>query len=186
MEWLLYVVAVIFFLLGAACTVLVVFQLPGSWILLGIALLIEWLDRYYLPAGSRQTFDWWVLGASLVLLIIGEIIEFVAGAVGARKGGSSRRGMWGALIGGIAGAFVFMPLFSVVPVLGTLFGAFFGAVLGTFIGAIIGELTVEQATIRGSVKPAIGATIGRVIGSTTKVGIAIAVWLMLSVSAFWP
>ena len=103
MEWLLYVVAVIFFLLGAACTVLVVFQLPGSWILLGIALLIEWLDRYYLPAGSRQTFDWWVLGASLVLLIIGEIIEFVAGAVGARKGGSSRRGMWGALIGGFNG-----------------------------------------------------------------------------------
>jgi uncharacterized protein YqgC (DUF456 family) len=186
MEWLLFVVAAIFFLVGAACTVLVVFQLPGTWILLCIAVLIEWLDRYYLPEGDRQTFGWWILGACLGLLIIGEIIEFAAGAVGARKGGSSRRGMWGALIGGIAGAFVFMPLFSVVPVLGTLFGAFFGAVLGTFIGAIIGELTIEQATIKGSMKPAIGASIGRIIGTTAKIGIGIAIWLSLSFSAFWP
>jgi hypothetical protein len=35
-------------------------------------------------------------------------------------------------------------------------------------------------------KPAIGATIGRVVGTTSKVGIAIAAWLMLSISAFWP
>jgi uncharacterized protein YqgC (DUF456 family) len=186
MEWLLYVVAAVFFLLGAACTLLVVIQLPGAWILLGIAGLIEWLDRYYLPQGQQQTFGWWVLGTCLVLLSVGELIEFFAGAAGARKGGSSRRGMWGALIGGILGAFVFMPLFSIIPLLGTLFGAFFGAVLGTFVGAIIGELTVEQATVKGSMKPAIGATIGRVVGTTSKVGITIAVWLMLSISAFWP
>jgi uncharacterized protein YqgC (DUF456 family) len=186
MEWLLYVVAAIFFLLGAACTVLVVIQLPGAWILLGIAGLIEWLDHLYLPEGDQQTFGWWVLGTCLMLLTIGEIIEFLAGVAGAKKGGSSRRGMWGAIIGGIAGAFVFMPLFSIIPVLGTLFGAFFGAVLGTFLGAIIGEVTAEQATIKGSMKPALGATIGRVIGTTSKVGLAIAVWLMLSISAFWP
>jgi uncharacterized protein YqgC (DUF456 family) len=148
MEWLLYVVAAVFFLLGAACTVLVVIQLPGAWILLGIAGLIEWLDRYYLPEGDQQTFGWWVLGMCLALLTIGEIIEFVAGAAGARKGGSSRRGMWGALIGGVVGAFVFMPLFSIVPFVGTLFGALLGAVLGTFVGAIIGEMTGDQATIR--------------------------------------
>jgi uncharacterized protein YqgC (DUF456 family) len=186
MEWLLYVVAAVFFLLGAACTVLVVIQLPGAWILLGIAGLIEWLDRYYLPADSQQTFGWWVLGTCLVLLTIGEIIEFVAGAAGAKKGGSSRRGMWGALIGGIVGAFVFMPLFSIVPFVGTLFGALLGAVLGTFLGAVIGELTDKEATLKGSMKPAIGASIGRIIGSTSKLALAIAVWLMLSIAAFWP
>ena len=69
---------------------------------------------------------------------------------------------------------------------GTLFGALLGAVLGTFIGAIIGEMTSEQATIKGSMKPAIGASIGRIIGTTSKVALAIAVWLMLSIAAFWP
>ena len=186
LTWLLYVVATLFLLLGIGCLLLVVIQLPGGWILLGLAALIEWLDGLYLPEDDRQTFGWWVLGASLALLIIGEIIEFIAGALGASKAGSSKRGMWGALIGGIVGVFVFMPLFSLVPVVGTLFGAFFGAMLGTFVGAVIGELSAETSTLRGSMKPAIGATIGRLIGTSSKVGIAIAVWIALAVSAFWP
>ena len=52
--------------------------------------------------------------------------------------------------------------------------------------ALVGELTGGQTTIKGTMKPAIGATIGRVVGTTSKVGIAIAMWLVLSVSAFWP
>ena len=187
LEWLQYLVAALFLLLGAACVVLVVVQLPGGWILLGLAAVIEYCDRWYLPAdGDQQTFGWWVLGGGLVMLIIGEIIEFIAAALGAAKGGSSKRGMWGALIGGIVGAFAFMPLFSLVPVVGTIFGAFLGAVLGTFVGAMIGEFSGEEATVKGSMKPAIGATIGRIVGTTSKVGITIAVWLALSVSAFWP
>ncbi len=58
--------------------------------------------------------------------------------------------------------------------------------LGTFVGAIIGELTAEQTGIRDTMKPAVWATIGRVVGTTSKVGIAMAMWLALSVSAFWP
>jgi len=182
MEWLQYVFATLFFVLGGVCVVLVVVQLPGTWALLGLAVLLEYLDRLYLPDGDQQTFGWWVLGGCLALAVIGEIIEFIAGAAGAKKGGSSNRGMWGALIGGIAGVFIFTPIFFFIPI----FGAFFGAVLGTFVGAIIGELTADEATVKGSVKPAIGATIGRVLGTVGKVGIAMAMWLTLSVSAFWP
>lgn len=182
MEWLRYVFATVFFVLGGVCVVMVVIQLPGTWVMLGLAGLLEYLDRLYLPAGDRQTFDWWVLAACLGLAVLGEIIEFVAGAAGAKKGGSTSRGMWGALIGGIVGVFVFTPLFFFVPI----FGAFFGAVLGTFVGAVIGELSVRDATLRGSMKPAIGATIGRVLGTTSKVGIAMAMWLVLTVSAYWP
>ncbi|MHC4415096.1 MAG: DUF456 family protein [Planctomycetota bacterium] len=182
MEWLLYLVAALLFLLGAVCVVLVVIQLPGAWILLALAAVVEYCDRFYLPEGDRQTFGWWVLGSCLILLVIGEIVEFIAGALGAQKGGSSRRGTIGALVGGIAGIFIFTPLFFFVP----LFGAFLGAVLGTFVGAIVGELSAERATLRGSVRPAVGATIGRVLGTTGKVAIAVAVWLALSISAFWP
>lgn len=182
MAWLAYVVATLFFVLGAACVALVVIQLPGTWLLLALAALVEWADRFYLPADDRQTFGWWVLGGCLVIAVIGEIVEFFAGVLGAKKGGSTKAGMWGALIGGIVGVFVFTPLFFFVPLIAT----FFGAVLGTFVGAVIGELTAERATVTGSMKPAIGATIGRVIGTTSKVGIAIAMWLVLTVSAFWP
>ncbi len=182
MEWLQYVIAVVFFLLGGVCVVLVVVQLPGTWMLLGLAVIVECVDRAYLPECEQQTFEWWVLGGVFAIAVIGEIIEFVAGAAGAKKGGSSTRGMVGALIGGIVGIFIFTPLFFFVPI----FGAFFGAVLGTFVGAVVGELSAGQSTIQGTMKPAIGATIGRVIGTTSKVGIAIAMWLVLTVSAFWP
>ncbi len=182
MEWLQYVIAVVFFLLGGVCVVLVVVQLPGTWMLLGLAAIVEYVDTVYLPEGEQQTFGWWVLGGGLAIAVIGEIVEFIAGAAGAKKGGSSTRGMVGALIGGIVGIFIFTPLFFFVPI----FGAFFGAVLGTFVGAVVGELSGGQSTIQGTMKPAIGATIGRVIGTTSKVGIAIAMWLVLTVSAFWP
>ena len=182
MEWLQYVFATLFFVLGGVCVVLVVVQLPGTWALLGLAALLEYLDRLYLPAGDQQTFGWWVLGGCLALAVIGEIIEFVAGVAGAKKGGSSSRGMWGALIGGIAGVFIFTPLFFFIPI----FGAFLGAVLGTFVGAIVGEMTAEHATIKGSMKPAIGATIGRVLGTTSKVAIAMAMWITLTASAYLP
>ncbi len=182
MEWLQYVLAVLFFLLGGVCVVLVVVQLPGTWMLLGLAAIVEYADAVYLPEGEQQTFGLWVLVGCLAIAVIGEIIEFIAGAAGAKKGGSSTRGMVGALIGGIVGIFIFTPLFFFVPI----FGAFLGAVLGTFVGAIVGELTGGQTTIKGTMKPAIGATIGRVVGTTSKVGIAIAMWLVLSVSAFWP
>ena len=44
----------------------------------------------------------------------------------------------------------------------------------------------EEASVKGSMKPALGATIGRVIGTASKVGIGIAVWLALTVSAALP
>jgi len=99
--------------------------------------------------------------------------------------------MIGALIGGLIGAIVGMPF-------GLIIGAFIGAVLGTFIGAILGELTVPlppstdiensstRTRVRESIKPATGAVIGRVLGTLSKLPIAIAVWVVLSIHAFWP
>lgn len=182
MEWILWIVAALFFLLGAVCLVLVVFQLPGGWILLGLAFVIEICDRWYLPVDDRQTFGVWLLVTATALLALGEVIEFVAGVMGAQRAGSTRAGMWGALIGGIAGIFVFAPLVAFIPI----FGALVAAVVGTFVGALLGELTARGATVQGSMRPAIGATIGRVLGTTGKVAVTIAVWLSLSFAAFWP
>jgi len=182
MDWLAYVVAAIFFLVGAGCIVLVVLQLPGTWIMLGLAVLLEWADRFYLPADAQVTFGWWVLGVCFGLTALGEGLELLASAAGAKTGGASARGIWGAIIGGIVGAIV-LTFWIPIPILGTLIGA----VIGAFVGAVMGEVTGAQPkSVRASMKPALGASIGRVMGTLSKVAIAIVVWLVLSVAAFLP
>ncbi len=182
MDWMLYVVASVFALIGLVCVGLVMLQLPGAWIMLALAVVIELFDHWYLSDEPAVTFGWWWLGGCAVLLGIGELIELVASVVGAKKGGATKRGMWGALIGGIAGAIVFQ---VAVPI--PIFGALVGAIVGTFVGAIVGEMSGQQPqTLKGSVKPAIGASIGRIVASMSKVGIALAVWIVLCVAAFWP
>lgn len=181
MEWIFIPVAVAFTVLGAMCLSLIVIGLPGVWIILALAGLIELTDGLYLAEGEQQTFAWGLLGVCVGLAVVGEIIEFLAGILGTRAGGGTKRGMWGALIGGILGAFVLTP-FLPIPVVGSLVGA----LIGTFIGAFLGEISAEQGTIRSSLRPASGATIARVIATFAKMGVAVVVWVTLSVAAFWP
>lgn len=187
MEWIAYLAASLFLVLGAVCVLSLLVQAPGTWMLLGLALLLEWLDRFYLPAGDRETFSPWVLGACLALALLGEGIELLGGVVGARRGGATRRGTWGALLGGVIGVFVLTPLFFFVPVLGALLGS----ALGTFVGAVVGELTdpavpPAERGLRRVWRPATWAAIGRIVGTTGKVAVGVTMWLTLSVSAFWP
>jgi len=185
MEWMLYIVAVLFLLLGAVCVVLVALQLPGGWIMLALAVLIEFCDGAYLPEERDQTFAWWVLGAVVGCLLLGELLEFIAGVLGAKRGGASRAGMVGSLIGGIVGALSLGGVMSIIPGVGTVLGVLLGALAGTFAGAVIGEIGVARQTMRGSMKPAIGASIGRIMGTASKLGLSIVVWLTLSFAAFW-
>lgn len=182
MEWLIFVIAAVFALIGAGCVVAVALGLPGTWIMLACACIIEWVDRYYLPLDDRQTFGWWLLFLCLGLAIFGEVLEFLAGAIGAKKAGSSRRGTIGALIGGLLGAIagIWIP----VPIVGSLIGSF----IGTFAGALLGEWSQLEApsSRRESIKPAMGATIGKVLGTLAKLPIAITAWIALSIAAFWP
>jgi hypothetical protein len=185
MAWLAYLVASLFVLLGGACVAALVIQLPGTWVLLGLALLIEWADALYLPEGARQTFGWWTLGGALGLGILGELLEFLAGVLGTKRGGGSNRGLWGALIGGIAGAFVFTPLFFFAP----LFGTLLGSLLGTVVGAIAGELYDQRQRGQGlslasTLRPAAWATLGRLLGTSGKVALGLLMWLVLSIDAF--
>jgi uncharacterized protein YqgC (DUF456 family) len=185
MAWLseivYWFVAACFFLLSGACVVSIILSLPGVWVILAMALVIEVLDRFWAAEPGYDTFGWWLLIACVVLAVIGEIIEFFAGVLGAKGAGASTRGMVGALIGGILGIFIFTP-FIPIPLVGSLVGV----LLGTFAGAVVGELSAQNATVRGTIRPATGATFGRILGTVGKMGVGIAVWLVLSVAAFWP
>ena len=158
MEWLLWGFALFFALFGLACVVMVTVGLPGIWVLIGLAVVIELVDGAVLGRGDPlaiSTFGWRLLLGSVALGLIGEGIEFVSGAAGARLGGGTRRGMWGALIGGVAGAIV-ATLWLPVPVIGTLLGA----LVGTFAGAWIGESTGPTGRRAGTGRAALSAVVG--------------------------
>jgi hypothetical protein len=75
------------------------------------------------------------------------LVNFVAGAVGARRYGGSRWGVVGALAGAVVGFF---------------FGPF-GLLLGPVAGAIGGEL-VRGADLEGSIRSGFGAVVGLLAG----------------------
>ena len=179
MEWIAIVVGILFVLIGLVSVFSVLLGLPGTWMLILFAVIIEFCDRWYLPAGDTQTFNWWLLLGCLALAGVGEVLEFFAGVLGAKKGGSSKRGMVGALIGGLAGAIVGVGI--PIPIIGSLIGA----MIGTFLGALLGEMSHEGKEFGETLKPATGATVGRVLGTLAKMPIALMVWVMLSVAVFW-
>ena len=67
-------VAIIFGVLGFICTGLVLIGLPGAWILLAVGVAIELLDHLWAGEGV-VTFGWIPLALSVLLLVIGELLE---------------------------------------------------------------------------------------------------------------
>ena len=174
-----FVIASGFGLLGLLAVAVVAVGLPGVWILIVAAVAIELLDGLWKSGAEPATFGWTMIAAATGLAAIGEILEFVMGAAGAKVGGASRRGAGGAFAGGLIGAVagIWIP----IPVVGSLIGA----VLGTFIGAVVGERSApHRPAFSGTLKPATMATVGRVAGTVIKIPIAFAVWAALTVVAF--
>jgi uncharacterized protein YqgC (DUF456 family) len=175
MEWLGYGLAAFFALLGLACLLLVVIGLPGTWVLLGLAFLLELVDAFLLPGAAVVTFGWGLLAICAGLALAGEAIEALAGVAGARFGGGTRRGMVGAFVGGIAGAIFLTPILP-IPVLGTLLGA----MLGAFLGAFVAEATGPEARGREhNLRAAFGAAVGKLGGTIAKLAIGVVMWVLL-------
>ena len=171
-----YLLGSLFILLGFFCLLLVIAQLPGSWVMIVVATLIHLADdAWFLPDDVGSSRGWWAIGIAVGIALVGELIEFGAGAMGAKLGGGSKRSAWGAIIGGVVGAIALTPIIP-IPILGTLVGA----LIGCFLGALIGEMSGKEPKSAGeSLKPAFGATLGRVLGTCCKVLIAVMVWSVL-------
>lgn len=179
MDWIDLIAAIIFTIIGMGCLVIVLVGMPGTWVMIGLAVGLEFLQRLWAPTGSAWMIPIWVFIVVVLVALLGEFLELVAGAFGAKKGGASRKGMLGALIGGIGGALV--GTFAIpIPLVGSLLGA----IIGSAIGAIIGELNATpDTTLKDTVKPAAGAVLGRILGTLAKFPCAVVVWITLSTAA---
>lgn len=168
---MLYVYATALVLANLVFWALVLFGLPGIWLMVLASALVDWLQ----PGEALFGRDVLLVCAGLALLA--EVLEFLMGAAGARQAGGSRRGAALAIVGSIVGAVLGTAL--PVPVLGTLVGACAGA----FAGSLLGDRWAGR-TMTLSIEAGRGAAIGRFWGTTVKMLIGGVVFFALAVAAF--
>jgi len=153
---------------------LVLFGLPGNWLMVLSTSLFAWWTW------DQGLFAGWTLLAIAVLAALGELIEFLGGLIGARQAGASWRaslvGIFGALIGALAGTIMFP-----VPVVGTIVGACLGVGLAVWLVE-----TSRGARPELSYRRALGAGMGELIGILSKFAVGVAIWLTIAIAAFWP
>ena len=157
MDWniLWWVLAALVVIAGLAGTIIP--ALPGVPLVFMGLLIIAW-------AGDFATIGWPTVGILAALTLAGWLVDLVAGALGARYLGASKRSFWGATIGAIVGLFFGLP----------------GIILGPFIGAVVGELSGGR-TITQSGRAGLGAWIGMVVATAAKLAIA---FLMIGIVVF--
>ena len=149
------------------CLFLIPLGLPGLWLMLAAGFVYD-----LLMPGTDPIGIWNIAGATL-LAVFAEIAEFSLAGKYARKDGGSRRAGWGAILGGMVGAFAGVP----IPIVGSVIGAFAGAFLGALVFEYLGNRDANAAT-----RVAWGALVGRVVAAALKVGVgvAIAAWLLFA------
>lgn len=141
----LWAMAVVLIIAGFAGIVLPV--LPGAVLLMAGFFLGAWAENFAYVGPLTLT----VLA---FLTALTYVIDFLAGAVGAKRFGASRRAAFGAAVGALVGIFFGIP----------------GIVIGPFVGAVIGELTVKN-DLQAAGMAGIGTWLGMVIGAAAKAAI---------------
>lgn len=172
-----YLLATILVVLNAFFLALNIVGLPGNWLMIICTLLFAWWQGPNLPGGVIGVPT---LVALVVLGVVGEVLELVAGAAGSRQAGGSRRGSLGALMGGVVGGIAATFLIP-IPVIGSLIGACGGA----FLGALGMELTTGR-DMAASIRSGIGAGKGRLVGTVVKIATGGVIWLLAGIALFWP
>jgi uncharacterized protein YqgC (DUF456 family) len=157
--------------LNALWLVFTLFAIPGNWLIVITTAAFAWWQR------GQEVFSIYTLIFIAVLAFFGEVVEFFAGAGGARKAGAGWLGAMAAIFGAIAGA-----------IMGTFVLPLFGTIVGACLGAGLAATVVELAMGRtpdASIRSGFGASLGHLIGSTVKFAIGVALWLIVAVAAFF-
>ena len=154
MTWIEYTalsITSLIFLIGLITSVLPV--VPGSLIVWsGVLIHKLWM--------GDASVSWKIVLLTGLLMLVGQIADFVMGVWGARKFGATWKGALGAFIGAIVGLFVPPPLFWLI--------------VGPIIGAIIGELLAGRTFKEGG-KAGVGTVVGGIVAFALKFGLSVCV-----------
>lgn len=148
MDIFLLIMAIICMLIGVAGSVLPI--LPG----LPVAYLGFILIHY--SKYAEFTAPFLIVWAAIVIVMA--VVDYFIPKWGTKKYGGTRYGQNGAMIGTIAGIFIFPP---------------FGLILGPFAGAYIGEIMHDAKDTQKALRSAWGSFVGFLAGSFIKLIIAL-------------
>jgi len=135
-------------------------SLPGIPLVFGGLWLLAGVDHY------RHLGFGWLLAIGVVGAV-GLGLDLIAGALGAKRAGASRRAVIGALAGSLVGLLFGLP----------------GLLLGPFVGAVLGELTAGNSVLR-STEAGVGAWVGILFGTLAKL-VACLMMLALAGAGWW-
>ncbi len=178
--WVYYPSALLLVVLCAAAWFTSVFTLPGNWFVVALVAGFAWL----FPEEAGRGIRWMTVGVAAGLALVGEVIEFAAGAAGAAKQGASRRAMVLALVGALVGSIVGVMIGAPVPVLGSFVMALVGGAAGAFAGAYLGEMwkgRAEDARIAAGQ----GAFVGKIWGTLGKLATGAVIVAIVAVDALF-
>jgi uncharacterized protein YqgC (DUF456 family) len=154
-QLLIHTVVIVLLLAGMGLTAL---GLPGNLLIFVTALAYGYYDGF---VHIGYTFLFNLLG----ILLLGELVEFIAGAYGAKRERASKRAtvaaVFGAILGGIVGT-------GLLPVIGSLLGA----MCGSFIVSFVAEYT-KTGDMEKSQRVAKSVMTGQMIGMIVKFAIGI-------------
>lgn len=168
MEYIVVLINILFSVILVGSVIMTMVGLPGNFVIILAAVVYGYYDKF-------QNVDYGVLVVVGGVFILSEILDFLAGILGAKQEKASKRAILvaviGTLLGGIGGT-------AILPIIGSIGGA----LLGAFIGAGVAEYTKvkdkKQAkrVAMGVVK---GQIFGMILKTTTAVGMVIALLYQL-------
>jgi hypothetical protein len=98
------------------------------------------------------------LGITLAIAILIWILDYIIPAIGTKRFGGSKYGVYGTTIGLLIG------LFSPIP---------FGILIGAFLGAFIGEILHDKTNTKRAFNASIGSLLGLITSTTIKFSVAL-------------
>ncbi|WP_299670223.1 DUF456 domain-containing protein [uncultured Polaribacter sp.] len=159
MDIFLLILGFLLVILGIIGAVLPV--LPGT--------LTGWVGLLVLHFTSIIPMNWTFLGITLGVALVILILDYVIPAIGTKRFGGSKYGVYGTTIGLVIG------LFTPIP---------FGILIGAFLGAFIGELMYNSKDKKRAIKASFGSFIGLLASATIEFSVAV-VFVVLFVMKFW-
>ena len=145
MDVVIVVIGLILALAGIIGCILPI--IPGPIFSFLALILLSWIKNW-----QSFSLTFLIVMASLTALLM--ILEYIAPALGAKKYGASKYGLWGSVIG------MFIGIFFIPP---------WGMIVGAFVGALVGELLAGK-----SGKKALRAGWGILIGNVLVIGLKLA------------
>ena len=170
MEHAALLVNVLFSVILLGSVIMTIVGLPGNFMIVLTGLAYGYYDHF-------EHIDYTVLAIVVGILIIGEVIEFGAGVIGAKQGKASKRSMVAAVIGTVIGGIWGT---AILPLIGSILGALLGAFTFTALAEYTKMKNVQQAK-----QVAMSVLKGQIVGMIFKTAAAVGMAIILIDQLQW-